>query len=227
MILTLALLLLLLALSVPIAFVLAAAPIPALLRDGHHLAGIVQSMAESLDSFTLLAIPFYILAGRLMVAGGLAERLIQLAYALIGWIRGGLPAAAILSAMLFATMSGSSSATAAAIGAALIPEMTKRGYPKPYAASVVASSTELGVIIPPSIPLVVYGVVAQQSIADLFLAAIVPGLLIGIALIAFAIFQSSVRGYGNPTAFALGTVSAEIRTAAKRAALALGTPILV
>jgi tripartite ATP-independent transporter DctM subunit len=225
--LTLVLTFVLLALSVPISFVLAAAPIPALLLDKHHLAGMVQAISESLDSFTLLAIPFYVLAGRLMVAGGIAERLIELAYALVGWMRGGLPAAAILAAMLFATMSGSSSATAAAIGAVLIPEMAKRGYPKAYASSVVASSAELGVIIPPSIPMVVYGVVVQQSISDLFLAAIIPGLLIGATMILFTIVQSTLRGYGDRNDFDFPAVMAGIRSALRRSALSLGTPILV
>jgi len=213
--------------AVPIGFALGMAPLIAL--DGQRIPLIViaQASLESLDSFTLLAIPFYVMAGRIMLAGGMATRLVGLAAALVGWVRGGLGAAGVLTAMFFATISGSSSATAAAIGSILVPEMTKRNYPKPYAAAIVAASGEIGVIIPPSIPMVIYAVTVSESIGSLFLAGILPGLLIGFSLMGLIILQSSMRGYGDPTHFAPREIARDVWAATKRAALSLLMPIIV
>jgi C4-dicarboxylate transporter, DctM subunit len=213
--------------AVPIAFSLGMAPLIALDAQGIPLIVIAQAALESLDSFTLLAIPFYVMAGRIMLAGGMATRLVGLAAALVGWVRGGLGAAGVLTAMFFATISGSSSATAAAIGSILVPEMTKRNYPKPYAAAIIASSGEIGVIIPPSIPMVIYAVTVSESIGSLFLAGIIPGLLIGFSMMALIIVQSTLRGYGDPTRFVPREIVRDVWIATKRAALSLLMPLIV
>jgi C4-dicarboxylate transporter DctM subunit len=197
MIVAIILLFVLFALGVPIAIALGIAPVWAISERGISLVVVPQIIFESLDSFILMAIPFFILAGKLMQAGGIATRLVNLAVAITGWMRGGLANASVLTAMIFSTMSGSSSATAAAIGTTLIPAMERSRYPRPFAASVVASSAELGAIIPPSVPMIVYAVVANVSIADLFLAGILPGLLIGFSLMGVVTCISWLKGYGT------------------------------
>jgi C4-dicarboxylate transporter, DctM subunit len=175
----------------------------------------------------LLAVPLYVLAGRLMMTGGVARRLVEFAVSLVGVLRGGLAAATVLTSMLFATISGSSAATAAAIGSTLIPEMEKKGYPRPFAAAVVASSGELGVIIPPSVPMVIYAVITGLSITDLFLAGILPGLLIGFSLIIAIVIVSTLKGYGERDAFTLRTYVLGIGAATKRASLSLVMPFII
>jgi len=162
---------------------------------------VVQMAFQSLDSFSLMAVPFFILAGHLMQSGGVARRLVQLANAFVGWIRGGLGAVAVLTSMLFATVSGSSSATTAAIGSVLIPEMEKKGYPRSFAASVAASSGELGAIIPPSIPMIVYALTANVSVGALFIAGILPGVLITLSLILTVYVIARIKGF-DPVAVA-------------------------
>ncbi|GGC93369.1 TRAP transporter large permease [Vreelandella lutescens] len=156
-----------------------------------------QQMFIGIDKFPLMAIPFFILAGNLMAAGGISQRLVDLAKSIVGRVQGGLAMSCVLTCMMFAAVSGSSVATTFAIGAILIPAMVKHGYPKPLAASIQASSAELGVLIPPSIPLILYGVSTDTSIGQLFLAGIGPGILIGVALIIFLYLFCKVRGYGK------------------------------
>lgn len=227
MILALVLLLVLFALGIPIALALGIAPVWAIWERGISLVILPQIIFESLDSFALMAIPFFVLAGRLMQAGGIAARLIDLAVALTGWMRGGLASASVLTSMIFATMSGSSSATAAAIGTTLIPSMERNRYPFPFAAATVASSAELGAIIPPSVPMIVYAVVANVSIADLFLAGVIPGLMIGFSLIAYVTVVSWWRNYGTVTEVGLGTWLRGVATALRKAALSLVMPLIV
>ena len=221
------LLLLLFALGVPIAVALGAAPLAAIADRGISFVILPQIVFESLDSFTLMAIPFFVLAGSLMQSGGIARRLVDLAVALTGWMRGGLANASIVTSMLFATMSGSSSATAAAIGTTLIPSMARSRYPKPFAAATIAASAELGAIIPPSVPMIVYAVVANVSIADLFLSGVFPGLLIGFSLMLFVTAVSAAHGYGIVDRPGLRVWAAGVLAAAKRAALSLLMPIIV
>lgn len=227
MIFALILLLLLFALGIPIALALGIAPVWAIWDRGISLVILPQIIFESLDSFALMAIPFFILAGKLMQAGGIATRLINLAVALIGWMRGGLASASVLTSMIFATMSGSSSATAAAIGTTLIPAMERNRYPKPFAAAAVASSAELGAIIPPSVPMIVYAVVANVSIADLFLAGVIPGLLIGFSLIGYVTVASWWMNYGTVSQVGLGEWLRGVGTALRQAALSLMMPVIV
>jgi C4-dicarboxylate transporter, DctM subunit len=215
------------ALSVPIAFALGIATMPYFFERKLPLIAIPQVVFDSLDSFVLLAVPLYVLAGRLMMTGGVARRLVDFAVSLVGVLRGGLAAATVLTSMLFATISGSSAATAAAIGSTLIPEMEKNRYPRPFAAAVVASSGELGVIIPPSVPMVIYAVIVGVSITDLFIAGILPGLLIGCSLILAIVVVSARAGHGTREAFALGPYLRGILAATRRASLSLLMPFLI
>ncbi|MBP1153615.1 MULTISPECIES: TRAP transporter large permease [unclassified Paenibacillus] len=181
--------------SLPVAVCLGFASLVALYMKDIPLITVAQSVFESLDSFALMAVPFFILAGNLMQTGGMSRRLINLANVLVGWFRGGLGSVAVLTSMFFATISGSSSATTAAVGSTLIPAMEKKGYPKNFATATCAASGELGVIIPPSIPMVIYGLVANVSVGSLFLAGFIPGLMIGLSLILTIIIVARVKGY--------------------------------
>ncbi|PVB60478.1 TRAP transporter large permease [Labrenzia sp. 011] len=181
----------LLLLGVPIFFALIAACIVLLTSDGLMSAQLVlQRVYAGIDSFPLLAIPFFLLAGKLMEAGGITRRLIDFAFYLVGWIRGGLAHVAVLAATMFAGVSGSSVADTAAIGSTIIPRMKDRNYDPAYAASVVAASGVIGSTIPPSIPLVLYGVMSGVSIGGLFLGGIVPGILMCLGLMGYIYFSS-------------------------------------
>ncbi|MDI5922224.1 TRAP transporter large permease [Halomonas sp. LR5S13] len=155
-----------------------------------------QQIFVGIDHFPLMAIPFFILAGNLMASGGISSRLVDLAKSIVGGVQGGLAMTCVLTCMMFAAVSGSSVATTFAIGAILIPAMVRHGYPTPLAASIQASSAELGVLIPPSIPLILYGVSTDTSIGQLFIAGIGPGVLIGGALLLFLYLFCKLRGYG-------------------------------
>lgn len=187
------------AISVPIAVTLGFSALLTMQMYDMPWILIAQKSFQSLDSFTLLAIPFFILAGHIMQTGGISRRLINLANVLVGWIRGGLGAVAVLTSMIFATMSGSSSATTAAIGSTLIPAMEKKGYPKKLAAATCASSGELGAIIPPSINMIVYGLVANVSIGSLFLAGFIPGVLVGLSLILTIVISARIKKFDAVT----------------------------
>jgi tripartite ATP-independent transporter DctM subunit len=157
----------------------------------------VKEMFNSINKFPLAAIPFFILAGNLMETGGISRRLVEFAKSLVGGVQGGLPMTCVLTCMIFAAVSGSSVATTFAIGAILIPALIKHGYPTTWAASLQATSAELGVIIPPSIPLILYGVSAEVSIGELFIAGFGPGLLIGGALMLFVWVYCRIKGWGQ------------------------------
>ena len=220
-------LLILFAASVPIAMALGMAAIPALINRGIPFIAIPQVIFEALDSFALMALPLYILAGRLMQHGGIAGRLVDLAKALVSWARGGLAAAVVMTSMLFATISGSSAATAAAIGSMLIPEMEKQKYPRPFSAAVTASSGELGVIIPPSVAMVIYGVITGVSITDMFIAGFLPGLMIAASLMTTAILLAWIKGYGERQPFSLGPWVREVGRTLWRASLSLFMPVII
>jgi len=216
-----------LAIGVPIAATLGLISFFGLWQRGIPLVSAIQSMFASLDSFSLMAVPFYILAGNIMQAGGISERLVRLANALIGWLRGGLGAAAVLTSMIFSSISGSSSATTAAVGATTIPAMAKKGYPKPFAASVVAASGELGAIIPPSLPMIIYGLVTNVSIGALFLAGIMPGLMIGASLILLVLVFAALKGFDEIERITLGRWARDVGKALFHSLLALFMPILI
>lgn len=151
---------------------------------------VMQRVYAGIDSFPLLAIPFFLLAGKLMEAGGITRRLVDFAFYLVGWIRGGLAHVAVLAATMFAGVSGSAVADTAAIGSTMIPKMKDHGYDPGYSASVVAASGVIGATIPPSIPLVLYGVVSGVSIGGLFMGGVVPGLMLSLGLMVYIWFSA-------------------------------------
>jgi C4-dicarboxylate transporter DctM subunit len=156
-----------------------------------------KEMFSAIDKFPLAAVPFFILAGNLMETGGISRRLVEFAKSLVGGVQGGLPMSCVLTCMIFAAVSGSSVATTFAIGAILIPALIQHGYPREYAAALQATSAELGVIIPPSIPMILFGVSAEVSIGELFIAGFGPGLLIGGALMLFVHLWCRWKGWGK------------------------------
>ncbi len=184
------------ALSVPIAVSLGLATTLVVWQgEIFSLQVIAQQIFNSMNSFPLMAIPFFILAGYLMQSGGISERLINFASALVGHITGGLAMVAIVTSMFFAAISGSGAATTAAIGAILIPAMIAKGYDARYASANQAVSGALGVIIPPSIPLILYGIAAQVSVGDMFIAGIIPGVFVTSTLLIAAYIVAKRKGY--------------------------------
>lgn len=157
----------------------------------------VKEMFNSINKFPLAAIPFFILAGNVMETGGISRRLVEFAKSLVGGVQGGLPMTCVLTCMIFAAVSGSSVATTFAIGTILIPALIKHGYPVTWAASLQATSAELGVIIPPSIPMILYGVSAEVSIGELFIAGFGPGFFISGALMLFVWVYCKFKGWGK------------------------------
>ena len=185
----------LLIIGLPIAFVLGASSTLALMAGDVNLSVVIQRMFAGSGSFTLLAIPFFVLAGNLMSSGGISRRLVNLCNSLFGHISGGLAMVAVVTCAFFAAISGSSAATAAAVGAIIIPEMLKNRYDKNFAAATIASSAELGVIIPPSIGLIQYGVATETSISDLFMAGFIPGIFICVTLCIVAHILTKKQGF--------------------------------
>ncbi len=190
-------LIILFVLGVPIAVSIGLASIIGIEAQGSlPLLLVAQRMFTGIDSFPLMAIPLFILAGNLMSAGGISHRLVELAKSIVGGVQGGLACTCVLTCMLFASVSGSSVATTFAIGAILIPAMARHGYPKPLAASIQASSAELGVLIPPSIPLILYGVATDTSVGQLFIGGLGPGLVVAGTLMALVLVICRIRGIG-------------------------------
>ncbi len=156
---------------------------------------LAQKSVTGLDSFPLLAIPFFILAGALMCSGGISRRLVNLAESLVGNITGGLAMVTVLACMFFAAISGSGPATVSAIGSFMIPSMKERKYDAGFASAITAAAGTIGVIIPPSIPFVIYCVAAQCSIGDMFIGGIIPGIILGIALMTVCYFTARKHNY--------------------------------
>lgn len=194
------LLILCIGLSIPIGITLGlSTAISMWLTSDIPIVMLAQKSATGLDSFPLLAIPFFILAGALMCNGGISKRLVNLADSLVGFITGGLAMVTILACMFFAAISGSGPATVSAIGSFMIPSMKERKYHGGFAAAITATAGTIGVIIPPSIPFVIYCVVAQASIGDMFIAGIVPGIIVGAALMLVSYITARKRGYLSST----------------------------
>jgi C4-dicarboxylate transporter DctM subunit len=215
---------LLLALSVPVAVAIAISAIGGLALFTHTpLVVIAQKLVTSIDSFPLMAVPFFILAGNLMEAGGISRRLVDFAKSVVGGLQGGLACSCVLTCMIFAAVSGSSVATTFAIGAIIIPAMIAHGYPRGFAASLQATSAELGVIIPPSIPMILYGVSAEVSIGELFLAGIGPGILISVALMLYVYITCKVKGWGREDREG----RMRLLPATRHASLALLMPVII
>jgi tripartite ATP-independent transporter DctM subunit len=193
------------------------------LFDSSKLILVPKEMFTAIDKFPLAAIPFFILAGNLMETGGISRRLVNFAKSLVGGVQGGLPMTCVLTCMIFAAVSGSSVATTFAIGSILIPALIKHGYPTAYAAALQATSAELGVIIPPSIPMILFGVAAEVSIGELFIAGVVPGLLIGGALMFFVHVWCRIKGLGKND----GDGRLGVWQATKEAGWALLMPVII
>jgi C4-dicarboxylate transporter DctM subunit len=155
---------------------------------------VAQNAVAALDSFPLLALPFFVLAGNLMFYGGISRRLLNLADVMVGKVVGGLGMVTTVACMFFAAISGSGPATVSAIGTIIIPSMKEKKYDVNYAAAITAAAGSIGVIIPPSIPFVIYAVITGVSVADLFLAGVLPGLIMGFALMAANYIMSKKYG---------------------------------
>lgn len=181
--------------GLPVAFGIALAGLVGILYQGFPMALFGQRLFASVDSFPLMAIPLFMLAGSLMSHGGITRRIINLALALVGNIRGSLAHVVSISGVTMGGISGSGVADVAALGSVMIPEMKKRNYDAGFSASLVACSGSLGLIIPPSIAIIIYGVSTQSSIGDLFMAAIAPGLLIGFLFSVYSYFYALKHGY--------------------------------
>jgi len=210
--------------SVPVAIAVGLAAVVGMsLYTPLPLVLVAQQAFASLDKFPLAAVPFFILAGNLMGEGGISRRLVNFAKSLVGGVQGGLACTCILTCMIFAAVSGSSVATTFAIGAILIPAMVRHGYPVSFAASLQATAAELGVIIPPSIPMILYGVAAEVSIGELFVAGFGPGMLIAGALMLAVLVWCRICGYGKTDRD--GRLS--VLPATRDAALALMMPVII
>lgn len=164
-----------------------------LLFGQDSLASLALKLYETSEHFTLLSIPFFILGGAFMTTGGVAKRMIRFAVAVVGHLRGGLAMASVLACMLFAAVSGSSPATVVAVGSIVIAGMVRAGYPKSFAAGVVCNAGTLGILIPPSIVMVVYGATTETSVGKLFMAGVVPGILLGLLLMVAIYVLATIR----------------------------------
>ena len=210
-------------LSISVAVSIGIASIVGAWQANLSFLAVVKEMFAAINKFPLAAIPFFILAGNLMESGGISTRLVDFAKSIVGGVQGGLGATCVLTCMIFAAVSGSSVATTFAIGAILIPALIKHGYPTNYAAALQATAAELGVIIPPSIPMILYGVSAEVSIGELFISGFGPGLLIGGALMVFVIVYARIKGYGK------GDKEGKLPflLATRKAILALFMPVII
>lgn len=211
-------------LSVPIAISLGIAVIITVsLFTPFPLLGMAQRMVTGIDSFVLLAIPFFMLTGRLMNEGGITDRLFDFARSLVGPIRGGLAHANVLASMIFAGMSGSAVADAGGLGMVEIKAMTEQGYRREFAAAVTVASSTIGPIIPPSIPMVIYGAMAEVSVGRLFLGGFIPGVLMGLALMVLIYLWSFREAMPRDPGYSLQRVWTTFRDAF----LPLLTPVIL
>ena len=211
------------ALSVSVAVSIGLASIVGIQVTNANMLISAKEIFNSINKFPLAAVPFFILAGNLMETGGISRRLVEFAKSIVGGVQGGLPMTCVLTCMIFAAVSGSSVATTFAIGAILIPALIKHGYPTSYAAALQATSAELGVIIPPSIPMILYGVSAEVSIGELFIAGFGPGILISGALMLFVWVYCKWKGWGKND----GDGRLGFFKATRQAAWALLMPVII
>ncbi len=210
-------------LRVPIAFSLALSSFAYILYSGLPPVVLMHNMVNGMDSFPLLAIPFFIFAGALMNSAGITARIFGFARAIVGWMHGGLGHVNIGASIIFAGMSGAAVADAGGLGAIEIKAMREAGYDDDFSVGVTAASSTIGPIIPPSLPLVIFGVMASVSIGQLFVAGIVPGLLMAASLSAMVWWKSRRRNYPRDVAFRLDTIASRF----KAAFLPLMTPVII
>jgi C4-dicarboxylate transporter, DctM subunit len=211
-------------LGVPVAYSLSLSAAFIIVTHVHtSLAVVPQMLFSGIDSFAFMAVPFFMLAGAFMSGGGVTKRLIRFAYALVGSLWGGLAQVVAVTAMFFAAISGSSAATTAAIGTTMIDEMERKGYNREFAASAVAAAGTVGIVIPPSITMVVYAVVANVSVGEMFLAGFIPGILMGLTMMIVSFFISKKNGWRGDGKFSFR----ELVKAFKDSFFALLTPVII
>lgn len=194
---------LLIVIGMPIGYSIGISALIAVLSGNVNPIIFITSSLAGSNSFTLMAVPFFMLAGNLMATGGVAKRIVNFVNSFFGYITGGLAIVTTVACMFFGAISGSAVATTSAIGSFMIPEMEKHGYDKDFAATLAASAGSVGVIIPPSVPFVIYAVAVNESVKDLFVAGVLPGIMMGIAMIVVCILTSHKNGWhgqeGRPT----------------------------
>ena len=214
----------LMAIGVPIAVSLGMSTIVAILVTGNYsILSIVHRMASGVDSYILMAIPFFILAGQLMNTGGITRKIFRFATALVGRIPGGLGHANIIASIIFSGMSGSAVADAGGLGQVEMQAMVAEGYDPEFSAAVTTASATIGPIIPPSIPMIVYGAAAEVSVGALFLGGFIPGLLLGLASMIIVLFFSLKRKYPRSERFSIK----EVAVSFKESFLSLLTPVII
>lgn len=210
-------------LGVPIAFTIGASTLATLVMQGTPLAVVPQQMFQGINTFALVAVPMFILTGDLMAQGAVSRKLVDFADSLFGFLKGGLSLVSVLAGMFFAAISGSGAATTAAVGSSLVPELKRKGYDPASAASLIAASGTIGVVIPPSVPMIIYAVIAQESVSDLFLAGFLPGLAMGLGLGGIALVQAHRRQYPHGSPLSLATIARTLRAAS----WGLMTPVII
>lgn len=210
--------------GIPICFALGLVSLGSVVAGGFPALVVIQRMFTGADSIALIAIPLFMLAGELMFQGGMSKRLVDFADTILGHLPSGLAMVSILSCMFFAAITGSAIAATAAIGGIMIPLMKEKGYENAFSAPLLACGGSIGPIIPPSIPLLIYGVMANVSVGKLFIGGFVPGILMGIALMILSYFIGKKRNYKGRNQKAS---SAEILKAGKDALLAMLMPIII
>ena len=214
-----------LVLTVPIGFSLGIASLAYIFATDQLTLGFVaRNMVTGTDSFPIMAIPFFVFAGELMGGGGISKRLLDVANVFFGRIRGGLAIVTVVVCMFFAAISGSGPATVAAVGGMVVPTMLEKGYDKKFVLALIAAAGSIGVIIPPSIPMVVYSVTVNSSVSSLFLADFIPGILIGLVLIVYSYVYARKAGYkGDTEPFSIGRALREVW----RGKWALLSPVII
>ena len=214
-----------LVLTVPIGFSLGIASLAYIFATDQLTLGFVaRNMVTGTDSFPIMAIPFFVFAGELMGGGGISKRLLDVANVFFGRIRCGLAIVTVVVCMFFAAISGSGPATVAAVGGMVVPTMLEKGYDKKFVLALIAAAGSIGVIIPPSIPMVVYSVTVNSSVSSLFLAGFIPGILIGLVLIVYSYFYARKAGYkGDTEPFSIGRALREVW----RGKWALLSPVII
>lgn len=214
----------LIAIGVPIGYALIAAGIVVIAATTQTpLVIVAQRLFNGTDSFPMVAVPLFILAGALMNQAGISRRLVDFAASLVGFVRGGLAMTTTLSSMFFSEVSGSAVADAAALGSVLIPAMKERGYPARFAAAVLSSSATIAIIIPPSIPMILFGAITGASIVKLFMAGVVPGVLAGLSIMGTSYWLAGRGGFAESEPFDAG----HVKRTFGRAFWALSLPVAI